>query len=440
MVTTTVSHTTTRFEYALQLNIEGVRHSLHHMPDSTYKAYCLWALDTPQIAGRWLQLMGIESLIRLTGSLLDDLLSADQWLQLVPYSVPINVSQMYEVVSDNLAIGLGQPAPEDTAYHTRSQLIYTFNQATIERLRGDSPQSARALLDPFIPLMRKISTFEQSLSADKHRLLAGHFIKNHPRAAMRELEYALHPLLVANLETCIDLTKVLADSASYTLLVNGLIGRYQGVNDLLEQQAFSLDDLLAISTHTIMVVPTLAYYIGVIAERVYPLPAYPAVLADGSLLSILEDAALLVRLLNDMGTLLLEQTPADRRVFIQRLRHMQQQGDYPTFEHLLLEATGQQRVLLTRMCKDVTFGEFNVGLHPVRQVDDVAEAVEVFADQLQSLALVYQERLHGLPGRIARLNQRLGSPLVGEIIMRFVQFHRYTYSHAFETPQGEYAV
>ena len=439
-MTKTTSATTTRFEYALQLNVEGIRRSLHHMPDSTFKAYCTWALDTPSMAGRWLQLMGIESLIRLTGGLLDGLLSADEWLQLVPYSVPINVSQMYEVISDNLAIGLGKYAPEDDTYNTRSQLVYSFNRAVIQRLKGHTQHSASDLLEPFFPLMAEISTFEQSLSADKHRSLTGHFLKAHPGASLDELEYALYPLLVANLETCIDMTRVLEGSATYPLLVDGLIRRYQGVNDLLEQQVFSLEELLQVSTDTIMVVPTLAYYIGVMAEKVQPLPAYRDVLEDGSLLLALEDAALLVRLLNDMGTLLLEQPTNDRKTLIQTLYQMHHTGDFPTFEHLLLDVAGQQGTLLTRMNKDIRFGEFNVCLHSVRQVNDIAVAIEVFADQLESLTLVYEDRLQRLPGMVAQLNQRLGSTFAGEVILRFVHFHRHTYSQSFKSAEGEYAV
>src|SRR5690606_25866518 len=154
-------------------------------------------------------------------------------------------------------------------------------------------------------------------------------------------------------------------------------------------------------------------------EKVQPLPAYRDVLEDGSLLLALEDAALLVRLLNDMGTLLLEQPTNDRKALIQTLYHMHHTGDFPTFEHLLLDVAGQQGTLLTRMNKDIRFGEFNVCLHSVRQVNDIATAIEVFADQLESLTLVYEDRLQRLPGMVAQLNQRLGSTFAGEVILRF---------------------
>lgn len=460
----TALNASTSFEYALKLNVEGVRQSLQHMPESPYKRYTSWILSQPQWAGQWLQLMGVESLIRLTGGLLDGLLSQEEWQQLVPYSVPINVSQMYEVVSDNLAIGLGYRSPNDKTFNTRSQLVYAFNQATIQRLKGDSQQSVRELLDPFTPLMRKISAFEQSLSMDKHHKLAQHYLNRRSEATiddldtalqnvkpartwqaiesitLDDLEYALHPLLVANMETCIDLTAVLKDTASYSLLIDGLIRRYQGVNDLLDQQTFSTKDLLRISTNTIMVVPTLAYYIGVIAEKVHPLAAYPDVVADGSLLTVFEDAALLVRLLNDMGTLLLEQTPTERAELIKSLRVLGQSRHFANFDQLMLEATGEQEILLTRMSKDVKFGEFNVGLHPVRQVTNITEAINIFEDQLEMIVKVYQERMSRLRDGVATLNQRLDSNLAGDVAMRFVQFHRHTYSHSFKSAHGEYAV
>lgn len=462
-MTVTPLQATTRFDYALKLNIEGVRQSLHHMPESPYKTYCTWALNTPEAAVPWLQLMGVESLIRLTGGLLDDLLSDEEWLKLVPYSVPINISQMYEVVSDNLAIGLGHRSPDDKTFNTRTQLVYTFNQAVIHRLLGYHRQSARELLSPFTVFMNKISAFEQSLSVDKHRALANQFLTSYSsdkqpndgyalvtspgqwlgveeRPSMHNLEYALYPLLIANVETCIDLTEVLKGSHSHKLLVEGLIQRYQGVNDLLEQQNLSPDDLLRISTNTIMVVPTLAYYMGVLAEKVHPIPAYKDVLDDGSLLTVLQDAALLVRLLNDMGTLLLEQSPDDRSSFIQSLRTLNQSQAFPSFDRLMLEATGRQGVLLTRMRKDVKFGEFNVCLYPVRQVLDVNKTIDVFAEQLQFLSGVYRERLNRLRTGVETLNRRLKTNLVGDIAMRFVQFHRHTYSHSFESAHGEYAV
>lgn len=439
MVSQTVN-VESRFKFAYDQNVKGVRASLDHMPASGYKAYCQWVLDSPALADRWLQLMGIESLIRLTGGLLDGLLTDAEWMQLVHYSVPINISQMYEVVSDNLAIGLGVRREGDLTFATRSQLVYTFNQATIERLRGRDRQSVHEHLNTLLPLMRKISTFEQSLSPEKHRQLASEFVREQLGSNIVELEYALHPLLIGNLETCIDLTKVLEGTASHKLLIDGLIRRYQGVNDLLERSALSFDELLDISTNTIMVVPTLAYYAGVLAEKVQPLRPYPLLLGDGTALRAFEDAALLVRLLNDMGTLLLEHDPAERRTFIRSLHKLNKLERFPTFDQLMLAVTGAQGILLTRIRKDVQFGEFNTAMYPVRAMSDVTFAIDLFAEQLEKLALVYQQRLARLTQTCAEMTQRLNSPLVSDLVLRFVHFHRKIYSRSFETAQGEYAV
>src|SRR3954469_18311710 len=87
------------------IHIEAIYNSLRFMPDCAYRRYAEWLLETTQFTDEWLQLVGIQGLMRLTNALLGGLLNEAELAEILPYSVPMNISQMYEVVSDNLALG-----------------------------------------------------------------------------------------------------------------------------------------------------------------------------------------------------------------------------------------------------------------------------------------------------------------------------------------------
>jgi hypothetical protein len=426
-------------QLALSMNIQAIDDSLNYMPDCAYKAYVKWILKNPDIRDEWLQLVGIQGLIRLTERLLGELLTDTEYEQVLPYSVPVNISQMYEVVSDNLAIRLASPTDDSASYNRRSRLLRLFNDVVVQCLNGSS-ESPEQLLQPLIPLMCDTSLFVQSLNANKHRDIAWLFLQNQPYINLDQIEYALYPNLLANVETCLELVNTIRGYRSEELVVDGLIRRYQGVNYLLEHKHIPPKKLLEVGMDTIMVVPTLAYYVGILAEEIRPVRNYPAIVENGLLLSALEDAALLVRLLNDVGTCLLEQSDAEHEALKYALWNAQESECFSSFDDLLVQATEEYPATFTRLRKDIMYREFNLCLHEVSQASSVAGAIDTFHQQLVYLSEIYRAHQHRLSITLDQITDYTESTLIVDLLTRFVGFHQMIYSQPFSEPTGEYAV
>jgi hypothetical protein len=421
------------------IHIDAIHNSLACMPDSTYRDFAEWLLETPIYTDEWLQLVGIHGLIRLTNNLLEGLLTPTEMFEILPFSVPMNISQMYEVVSDNLAIGLADYCPADATHHARRQLLRAFNDAVIARLEWNT-QSAKQALLPLLPIMRNVSTCDQSLSPHKHLKLMDAYVDAHPDSSAEDIEYSLYPLLVANLETCSQLVEGITGLRSEPMVRHGLVRRYSGMNALLDKRFISREEMIQIGTDSIMVVPTLAYYVGLIAERIRPMTEYKSIVFDGSLLEALEDAALLVRLLNDMGTPVLEQSQKEREVLVAQLISHYDPTTQHTFQDWLNVVTCEHGIMFSRLRKDCMYGEFNVCLHQARNAASLAHACEIFVEDLLVISNIYEETKARLYERLAEMNGRLGDQLLGKLISRFVEFHKVIYSQPFNEAHGEYAV
>jgi hypothetical protein len=411
-----------------------------HMPAGIQRDYYLWAFSSQNpYQQEFLQTTGVLQLVNLTVMLLDGLVDSSDWPLLAAYGGLLNVYLSYEAVSDNLAIGIFRTTPG--AYHDlQQQVMVAFNQAMAARLKGD-PRPAADLLEAIHEDTHRFSTFQQSLSADKHAAFARAYVESHPGVSLKDLEQGLWPALVANIESCVMLANMMNPYLTGSLLRDGLINRYQSVNRTLEAQNMPRLELTTVGAHTILVAPTLAYYAAALAEIVNPNPFYYRVIEDGLLTEALYDAALLVRLLNDMGTDLLCQTDEQRRIFINGLRATYlKNADTLNTLPLLLLSTADVNDTLTRIHKDVFHGEFNVCLFNLRNIQHVPDAITGFGQNLAHFALVYAEHSARLEENLKVIRERLNDDMVANIIQRFVQFHIALYAHRFTTPVGEYAI
>jgi len=137
------------------------------MPESPYRDFYHWSFSAANSnSNDWAQTTGLTQLVVLTMKLYQGFVSSHEVEDLVTLSIPINIYQVYEIVSDNLAIGLGIPSPHDPAFSARQNLMLTFNQAMIAQLQGASLANNRKLND--IKNIADISMFAQSLSTTNH--------------------------------------------------------------------------------------------------------------------------------------------------------------------------------------------------------------------------------------------------------------------------------
>jgi hypothetical protein len=429
----------TPFQKIRQVNIAGIHASLDYMPPCAYQDYCRWVLGHPNLAEEWIQLVGMTGLIRLTLGLLDGLLTEDEFDALIPYTAPINVFSMYEVLSDNLAIGLAYRSEGDASYDLRRQITYELNHAIIARLRGAGREGAWAGLAQQ-PAVDAVSLFDQSLDAGKHRAIAAAFIAQHPEIDPQVIEYSLYPNLAANVEACYEVVKTLQGYVTQSWIEKGFVRRYAGLNRLLDDTPISPSYLLHIGANTIMVRPLLGYYIAVIAEEIRFIHNYDEVVENGLLMTALEDAAMIARLLNDLGPCLLEQTDTEHRHFVNDLYEAQAKKDFSSFHELILYVAERSDASLTRLKKDAKFGEFNLCLYAADRTPLVTDAIGVFCEQLHALSQLYHERWYSLRESLDIIDFETRSTLISEIILRFIGFHEQMYSTPSDTAGGEYAV
>jgi len=210
------------------------------------------------------------------------------------------------------------------------------------------------------------------------------------------------------------------------------------VSKLLDEPEMPLDDRLSTSAHTIMVIPTIAYYVGALAEVVKPCRGFDSLVTDGTLYEALYDAALLVRLLNDVGTNLLRQPEPERAELFRVLRRRAERKPEGSLYDLLRGSLEEYKSLFTRIRKDVLMREFNVCMTDAAL--PALEALPGFESNLVEVKRVYAERKTGLARRLASITERLRDPTVSRVVDRFVGFHETLYTRAYDDPFGEYAV
>jgi hypothetical protein len=270
----------------------------------------------------------------------------------------------------------------------------------------------------------RLSTLEQSLAGATHRELA-------EPGLVDDVERGVWPALVANIEVAVDLVGVLEGTALGSLVRDGLTNRYKAVTRTLSPHHMSRLDLAAVGAHTSLVVPTLAYCLGVVADLAHPAPGLADAAADGTLDGVLHDAALLARLLNDVGPGLLEASPARRRAVVARLRRQ----PAATVDELVLAGP-----LFARLGKDLGHGEFNVLLYGARRAPDVASALDRLESDLNYFARLYALYSDELAAGLERLTARAGDHRPAALIERFVAFHAALYANPYDDAEGEYAV
>jgi hypothetical protein len=389
-----------------------LRAALQYLPVGEYRRYGGWLLDQPAFRRRWLQVLGVPALIQLTRGLLTGLVSDRAIDQVLAGSAPPLLSYLiWEAASDNLAIGLGHRSDTDPSFPERRVLVRQFNDMMIARLTGEAAE---------VPASGGVSLLRQSLSESEHRALLSGYLEAVPGADGHEIEFAVGPVLAANAAAAERSVQMASANAAGPLFRDGLVRRYHAVNALLDGPPTGAEALWA-GTDAILVAPTLAYLIGAI----HPLEYLPTRLPGA-----LQEAGLLVRLLNDCGTQMIEQSADERREFLTRLRHV---GG--TVSEALVASGGPES---GRLVKDIRFGEFNVCLDGVRD-RPAAAGLDEFGDRLDLATVAYRRAWRGLRAGVARLESEIPE-VPWQVIRRFVDFHRRMYAATFDTPAGEYAI
>lgn len=412
-----------------------------YMPASAYRDFCLWALseDNPQ-QDLWLQVLGVKQIVQFCTHLTGDLVADEVWGWMSQHMAAMNIYLVYEAASDNMAIGLALRQSTDTTYEVRHELVHQFNEIMCDLLANEPRPTVEALA-PLHGLTASLSSFEQSLSPDKHETVAQAYLRQHPQVIPESVEYGAWALLLANAATAMDLSLAADHFSAGRSLKRGLLERYRSADRLLMETDIVLEERVAVGTYAILLIPVLAHYVeGVIhanglRERVALLDA------DDKLWDGLYLTAQLVRLLNDCGTRLIEQSAADRATFIQELQDLHTLlHPQTTLLEFLGKVTPHYGGLMTRIHKDIKHGEVNMVFDNIDPSLPVAEALTLFGERLAYLSEVYRRQHQNLLEVLDTISERLEDGGVSKVLYRCVAFHEKVYSRAFEQPEGDFAV
>ncbi|MFI1965166.1 hypothetical protein ACH429_13800 [Streptomyces pathocidini] len=416
-------------------HVTAYRRSLGLVPEGPFRSFTEWVVRQPGYADRWFQLSALSELDRMVGHLVDGLFDEVERDRLAPYISLMNNHQVFETASDDLAIGLAARTDQDLSRSARRELLVGFNNAMVQRLSGGGPGPARDAVLALQPLARNVSIFQQSLYGGEFHDLVRGFVAAHPEESVEAVEFDVLPILVANIECAATLVDHVSELASAELVRSGLVRRYAAVNRLLTEE-LTTEELLATGLDAILVIPTLAYCVGVAAETVRPVRTFPKVVGDGRLERALENAALAVRILNDCGTRLVEQ-PSERAALREQLAALQEKtGGTGTLADLLLHAQEGRRDLLARLRKDLVHGEFNVCLDGLRDLPATRDALCLFGDRLHLIAARYQAATEDLDTQLTEISEEFSDTAPSAMIARFVDFHRVMYARSYEDGTG----
>lgn len=418
-----------------------------HLPPGGYRDFVLWALskDNPRRLD-YLQMTGLSQLVTMNVTLLGGLIDDDAWPSVQRHLELMNAYQFFETITDNVAMGLGAPNLTGPAVE-RFEVVTALNRAMVQALTPGRTEPAVLLLSGAPRhAARRASAFDLSLVAAKYAGIAEEYSRHRKHLGADpdgpDVEYGLWAALVANVETCRDVVQAADANPVGSLVRDGLLSRYRAVDRSLRGQSLSRLELATLGAQTILVVPTLAYGMGVLAIAGATLPELQAILADGSLADVLFDAALLVRLQNDVGTKLLRMPAAEQAALVRKLarraveRHKVEAGDALA----LLAEEAEFEMALTRLHKDILKEEFNVALWHARRAGDADAALRAFGDSVTYLSELYAHHADRLAAGLAALDERLGDRRMTTVIERFVRFHERMYSNRYTDRNGEYAI
>lgn len=414
-----------------------------YLPHTVYRDYSLWALSKENPYQKdYLQVLGLKQFAQLTLSLFEGLVEEDILEQLAKYSVPMNVYLAYENISDNLAIGLANRAADDTTYDLRRIALLSFNDAMCNRLTGLS-DSAEKSLAPIEGTLQQISSFWQSHNPAKHKVIAHAYLNRNEGVSLEKLEYAVSPSLVVNIETCTHVAKSVANNSVGLLVLEGLVNRYQAVSTLIKEPLMSLQHRVDMGTNSILVIPTLAYYIGVLAETIQPIKNFQTIVEKGLLKEALTKAAMLVRLVNDLG-MLATQTEQERAALFDKLLliYRRKSHSVKTINEFVIQASEEVGSVFARIYKDAQLGEFNLCLGDAEIINapSIEDGLFIFEQKLSLFSRLYAQTYAQMMELLDSMSNILGEKAPSAIIHRFVDFHEKLYVHPYNQSIGEYCV
>ncbi len=393
-----------------------------------------WIFDNNNpLFNDYLQVTSVTNTVKLEVAQFSQLLlNMEDLAKVLPSLATLNAYFYTEVFPDHFAMGLATNSQNEKSEDYKSKLLglSAYNQIMLEVLNDKKTTKELKSQD-----YEKFSIYQQSLAPKEMEKFAIAYQTEHKNDSniQKDVEFSLFSMLKLNIGICRGLLESLKESPLYSLMQKGLIARYSAVEQLIHHyKELTLSKSLELGTQTILVAPTLIYGIAAI-NQTKPINKLQQVIDDESLEKAVYTAALLVRLLNDIGT-----TPLLNPIgSLDKLRESLKSIKEKDFIAKLGENTD---VEWSRIVKDIKFGEHNVGLDSVRGIAEPSKAWKKLKGNIKHFSKVYEENKLELIASIEKIDSITGDKNPGMLIRNFVLFHEELYSKNAMTKEGEYAI
>jgi hypothetical protein len=198
--------------------------------------------------------------------------------------------------------------------------------------------------------------------------------------------------------------------------------------------------LVSASTYSILIMPVVAHYLEGVALSTGIADRLSLVTDDNLMFRALYHTAMLIRLLNDMGTQVLKQDYHARTQLIMQLQDQARRTRTHNIHAFLRDVSDGYGAVMTRIAKDVKHGEFNMTLYNLKNAPSLEEAVTMFGERLHYFSNLYERGYYKLQGYLEEIAQRLGDDRLSLLMLRAVRFHEEMYWQEYTKSTGEYAI
>lgn len=423
-----------------QATLEQIRNSLiRHMPDGSQKDFYLWGLSPENpTQNDFLQMVGMNQIVNLSTHILQPLIQPDDWERVACYVGLLHAYFMYELVSDDLAVGLSLIPTRNPSIQARQDILHSFNGAMVKRLSG-VPNPSTELLEYIQPSTANVSGYNQASIHEKYIAQFKQYSSAQSNVDSHQFQFDLWSVLVANIETCNELIELTDHLKVAPIIRQGFINRYASVSQSLDAHInMTLEELTNIGTHTVSVIPVLAYFAGILSEEINPQSGVQSIVDDGLLENALTTAAVITRLLNDIGVVATYSTGKRTSLIHTLWKSYESRPMHVQSITQLLCHVANKTEALTRFQKDIMYGEFNICLHNLAFTESIEYGISIFGENLAYFSQLYRQSTIQLRDQLAMIDQRMQNKTISRLIMGFINFHEQIYTRRFDTIAGEY--
>jgi hypothetical protein len=405
----------------INVTLSSMLSCIDRLPESPFKSFHQWVLaDAPNtIRNDWLQSVGWSQLSTLANYLFKGLLEDhDQEDRASDALGPLQTFAVYATASDAL-----EEKPKTPSGPLAYRILFQFNECMIKTLEGDH-EGGTSILEQLRAPCRQLP-FEYCRLFPKPLLNAA---VGHVRDIENIEQDAVWLMLHAHRHASFGIINRAVTSPLSAAIRDGICAGYPANNTIISRYPDDLSVALEVSTHSILVAPALAAYLMAWLEAT----SSTAALNSAAVNDALHDAALLTRLLNDLGPLVTVDEATQHKIS-EALKNSSKDTLRAAIAHDLQPWSS----LLTRLRRDMECGESNLLLQhmverPVREVQDE------FVNRIAHFVRTYHTVARQMKNALETLAQDVRSPGPSTIINRFVQFHVMLYGRPHDTLEGEY--